>query len=57
MNIAYIQTTNTVSIIVGDTFVIDMVGDNQMLYVYAGERLTGVFRLDSIIDAHLTERK
>lgn len=56
MNQAYIQTTRSTAIIVGDALVID-VADNRMLFVYLGERLTGVFLLSEVIDAHLTERK
>ena len=56
MTKAYIQTTRTTAIIDGDTLVIDM-ADNRMLFVYSGERLTGVFLLSEVIDAHLTERK
>ena len=56
MKQAYIQTTRSTAIIDGDTLVIDM-ADNRMLFVYAGEKLTGVFLMSEVIDAHLTERK
>lgn len=56
MKQAYIQTTRSTAIIDGDTLVIDM-ADNRMLFVYAGERLTGVFLMSEVIDAHLTERR
>ncbi len=56
MKQAYIQTTRSTAIIGGDALVIDM-ADNRMLFVYSGERLTGVFLMSEIIDAHLTERK
>ena len=56
MTKAYIQTTRSTAIIDGDTLVIDMT-DNRMLFVYAGEKLTGVFLMSEVIDAHLTERK
>lgn len=56
MKQAYIQTTRSTSIIDGDTLAIDMT-DNRMLFVYLGERLTGIFLLSEVIDAHLTERK
>ena len=56
MTKAYIQTTRSTAIIDGDALVIDM-ADNRMLFVYAGEKLTGVFLMSEVIDAHLTERK
>lgn len=56
MTTAYIQTTRNTAIIEADTLVIDM-ADNRMLFVYHGDRLTGVFLLSEVIDAHLTERK
>ena len=56
MTKAYIQTTHSTAIIDGDALVIDM-ADNRMLFVYIGERLTGVFLMSEVIDAHLTERK
>lgn len=56
MKQAYIQTTRSTAIIDGDTLVIDM-ADNRMLFVYMGEKLTGIFLLSEVIDAHLTERK
>lgn len=55
MKQAYIQTTRSTAIIDGDTLVIDM-ADNRMLFVYLGEKLTGIFLLSEIIDAHLTEK-
>ena len=55
MKQAYIQTTRSTAIIDGDALVIDM-ADNRMLFVYSGERLTGVFLMSEVIDAHLTER-
>ena len=56
MKQAYIQTTRSTAVIDGDALVIDM-ADDRMLLVYAGERLTGVFLMSEIIDAHLMERK
>ena len=56
MKQAYIQTTRSTAIIDGDALVIDM-ADNRMLFVYSGDRLTGVFLMSEVIDAHLTERK
>lgn len=57
MKLAYVQTASAVAIIEGDTMLMDFVEDTQMLFVYAGEKLTGIFRMSEIVDAHLTEKK
>lgn len=56
MKQAYIQTTRSTAIIDGDALVIDM-AESRMLFVYSGERLTGVFLMSEVIDAHLTEKR
>ena len=48
----YIKTTDSTAIITGTKMFID--GD--MLYVYNGEELYGMFRVDAIVDAHRTDR-
>ena len=57
MKLAYVQTASAVAIIAGDTMLMDFVEDTQMLFVYADEKLTGIFRMSEIVDAHLTEKK
>lgn len=57
MKLAYVQTASAVAIIEGDTMLMDFVEDTQMLFVYADEKLTGIFRMSEIVDAHLTEKK
>ena len=49
----YIKTQETVSIISGDKMFLD----DGYLYIYKGEELYGMFRHDSIIDAHRTDRE
>lgn len=56
MTKAFIQTTRTTALIDADTLVMDNLGGDK-LFVYCGEKLTGVFALSEVVDAHLTERK
>lgn len=52
-NRCYIITTQGTSVIVGTTMFID--GD--ILYVYDGEDLAGLFRMDEVREAHKTTEK
>ena len=56
MTKAFIQTTRTTAIIEADTLVMDNLGGDK-LFAYCGEKLTGVFALSEVVDAHLTEKK
>ena len=53
MNTFYIRTDQNTAIIKGDY----MTEHGDMLYVYKGDELVGMFKVTAIIDAHKTEGK
>ena len=53
--IAYIKTADSVCVIPADTLIFEP--NATHVYAYNGEKLVGMWRVDTVIDAHLTERK
>lgn len=52
---AYIKTAESVCVIPADTLIAEP--NATHVYAYNGENLVGMWRVDTVIDAHLTERK
>ena len=52
---AYIKTSDSVCVIPADTLIAEL--NATHIYAYNGEKLVGMWRIDTVIDAHLTERK
>ena len=50
---AFVKTDETTSIIQADTLIVD----DTMLFAYSGESLVGLWRLETVKAAYLTEVK
>ena len=53
--IAYIKTIDSVCVVSAETLIIGL--NATHICAYNGEKLVGMWRVDTVIDAHLTERK